>query len=172
VGVTQGGDLSKKENLSYFIWLRKKAPDVAIEIVSNREGGEDTDKITRYAGIGVRYYVIFDPENFLGKGVLRVFVRHDSVFQPLPEPWFFEGVGLGVCLWQGHFEDMNDTWLRWCDRDRRLIPTGGERADQEKQRADQEKQRADQEKQRADEMLRELEQLKAQMRAEGIDLPS
>jgi hypothetical protein len=68
-------------------------------------------------------------------------------------------------LWEGTYEDMHATWLRWCDRDGNLIPTGAEwrqRADQEQQRADQEQQRADQEQQRA-------ERLAMRLRAMGIN---
>jgi hypothetical protein len=37
---------------------------------------------------------------------------------------------------------MPATFLRWCDRQGQVIPTGAERAEQKKQRAEQEKQRA------------------------------
>jgi hypothetical protein len=47
-------------------------------------------------------------------------------------------------MWEGKFEEKQDLWLRWCDRQQHPIPTGKELAEQEKQRADQEKQRADQ----------------------------
>src|SRR5205085_1016293 len=64
VGVRQG-DPDQRENLAYFVWLRGKVPDVVIEVVSNREGGEDSVKLQSYARIGVPYYVIFDPDNWL-----------------------------------------------------------------------------------------------------------
>jgi len=37
-------------------------------------------------------------------------------------------LGLSLTLWQGVFEGHQDTWLRWCDAEGRLIPTGEERA--------------------------------------------
>src|SRR5947209_7479452 len=73
--ISQSGDLALKENRSYFVWRRGKVPDVVIEIVSNREGGEETDKLRAYARLNIPYYVIFDPFNMLGGGVLRVFAR-------------------------------------------------------------------------------------------------
>jgi Uma2 family endonuclease len=130
VGVTPGNDLTRRENLSYFMWLRGKAPDVVIEVVSKPEGGEDTSKKKDYARIGVPYYVIFDPANFLGGGRLRVLEQKKRNFEPLPVPWFFPDIGLGVCLWQGRFEDYELTWLRWCDREGKIILTGKERAEQ------------------------------------------
>ena len=58
-------EIHLKQNRSYFVWEYGKPPDVVIEVVSNREGGEGTTKLTRYASIGVRYYVIYDPDGML-----------------------------------------------------------------------------------------------------------
>jgi hypothetical protein len=63
------------------------------------------------------------------------------------ETWFDE-VQLGVTLWRGIYEEREDTWLRWCDRNGVVIPTGAERADAEHERA---------------------ERLAAKLRAAGID---
>ena len=54
-------------------------------------------------------------------------------------------MNLGLTLWDGEFEGRSDNWLRWCDRDKNILLTGDERADQEQQRANQQQQRADQE---------------------------
>ena len=54
-----------KSHRSYFVWEYGKVPDVVIEVVSNREGGEDSDKLAAYAQIKIGYYVIFDPERML-----------------------------------------------------------------------------------------------------------
>ncbi len=58
-------DLAPKQNRSYFVWEYGKVPDVVIEIVSNREGGEDTTKLRGYARIHVPYYAVFDPLHLL-----------------------------------------------------------------------------------------------------------
>jgi len=43
---------------------------------------------------------------------------------------WLEGVGLGVMLWEGEFEeDVKRLWLRWCDKEGKPIPTGAERAE-------------------------------------------
>ncbi|MBV9124800.1 MAG: Uma2 family endonuclease, partial [Planctomycetes bacterium] len=158
VGVRQGTDLTERENLSYFVWTRGKVPDVAIEIVSNREGGEDSSKLRIYARIGVPYYVIFDPEDLLRGGVLRVFGRSELRYCPLAEPYFLEELGLGVRLWEGEFEGIQRSWLRWCDRAGNVIPTGAERAEVEQQRAE-----------RAE---KELAALRAKLREQGIEPPA
>ena len=61
-------------------------------------------------------------------------------------------------VWQGKFEDREDTWLRWCDREGQMLLTGAERAEQERQRAEQERQRAEQERQRAEQEHQRAEQ--------------
>jgi Uma2 family endonuclease len=123
--VTQSNDFSQKENLSYFVWRRKKVPEVVDEIVSNREGGEDTTKLRAYAQLRIPYYVIHDPEDLLGGGVLRIFEINRGKYQlitALPVTWL-EEVGLGLTLWQGVFEGIEATWLRWCDKEGNLGAT-------------------------------------------------
>ena len=66
-------DVHPKSHRSYFVWEYGKPPDVVIEVVSNREGGEDSEKLAAYARVAVRYYVIFDPERLLSPEVLRVY---------------------------------------------------------------------------------------------------
>lgn len=150
-------DIWSKGNRSYFTWKYGKAPEVVIEIVSNRTGEEDGSKLRDYAAIGVAYYVIFDPEQHLSQEILRVFVRRSPTgYQPLSSPFWFPQVQLGVTLWDGSYEGRQATWLRWVDADGRLIPTGAERIAQEHQRAEQEHQRA--------------EQMAARLRELGIEL--
>ncbi len=103
-----------------------KSPDVVIELVSDRRGGEDTLKKRHYARIGVKYYVIFDPEKHLRKGVLRAFSLRAGSYKPLKRLWF-KSVGLGLMLWEGTYETRTeDCWLCWCDEQGKPIPTGRE----------------------------------------------
>jgi len=152
-------DLEPKNHRSYFIWEYGKAPDVVIEIVSNREGGEDTDKLAAYARIGIRYYVIHDPYRLLGPEELRAYRLEGLGYKGLREPLWLPDVGLGLALWNGRFEDSDATWLRWIDETGAPISTGQERAEAERQRADAERQRADQEQQRAEQLAAQLRQL-------------
>ena len=57
---------------------------------------------------------------------------------------------------------MKAVWLRWCDREGNVIPTGAELAEAERQRAEEEQRRAEAERARA-------ERLAARLRALGID---
>ncbi len=155
-------ELWTKSHRSYFVWEYGKPPEVVVEVVSNREGGEDTGKLQRYASIGIRYYVIFDPDTHLSQDVLRGFQLDAMRYRPMALPLWFPGVELGLQLWQGRYETHEDTWLRWVNATGQLIPTGAERAYQEGQRAEQERQRAEQERQRA-------ERLAAQLRRLGVE---
>jgi hypothetical protein len=58
---------------------------------------------------------------------------------------------LGLTLWQGTFEGKGETWLRWVDEAGRVIPTGRERAEEERRLAEAEHQRAEEERRRAEE---------------------
>jgi Uma2 family endonuclease len=173
-----GPDLSQKGNRSYFVWVQDgKQPAVVVEIVSNQEGGEDGDKLRKYEAIGVSYYVIFDPWRLLSDRVLRIH-QFTGASQGYIEQvgGLLDTVGLGLSLWQGEYEGTETLWLRWTDREGRLIPTGAEAAKQERQRAErecqraeQECQRAEQECQRATEAERRAERLAARLRELGID---
>jgi Uma2 family endonuclease len=158
--VQVGEDLTRKENQSYLTWVMGKSPDVVVELVSDRRGGEDGHKLRRYVRQGIPYYVIYDPRDLLGHGTLRAFGLRDRAYEIIEACWF-PGVGLGLTLWEGEYEATRAVWLRWCDREGRPIPTGKERADEERQRAEQERQRADQ-------ANAETERLRAQLRALGI----
>jgi len=154
-------DMTLKANRSYFVWEYGKPPNVVIEIVSNKVGGEDSNKLMDYAKIGISYYVIYDPLQELSDEYVRVYELSGMKYQPLApvgaETFQLPNVRLGLTLWEGPFEAWERVWLRWIDDTGLLIPTGGEamrlerqRADAEQQRADAEQQRADAEQQRAD----------------------
>jgi len=147
--VTLPEDCRPKGRRSYFTWVFGKAPDLVIEVVSNREGSE-VEKAQRYARLGVRYYVIFDPEHWLGERVLRGFVLHGLNYVELLDLAWLEELGLGLVTWQGRFEDMDGLWLRPCAPDKVLLPLPTEVANQERLRADHESLRADQERERAE----------------------
>jgi hypothetical protein len=125
-------DARAKRHRSYCIWEYGKPPDVVIEVVSNREGGEDAEKLELYAEIGVRDYAIYDPDNLLGSGLLRVYRLMEGEYCQMEEPIAFPKVGLGLRLWQGKYEGWENVWLRWVDAEGTLIPTGHE----QRQRAD------------------------------------
>lgn len=141
--VQPGQEWNADECRSYFVWEFGKVPDAVVEIVSNREGNELNAKMRRYANWTVEYCVVFDPYLELSQTKLAVYeFGFGKRYRPR-ENWDLPALGLSLTLWEGEFEGIHDTWLRWCDAQGQLIPTGKERADSEAQRANSEAQRAD-----------------------------
>lgn len=141
VGVSMPANWSQKQNSSYLVWRFGKFPEVVIEIVSNRKGNElvrkDPEKLCKkevYARMGIAYYAVFDPlqqiqeEEQMSGQLLKVFELRGKHYVELSQPFWMEDAGLGLTLWEGEFEGVPSQWLRWCNRDGQLIPTGAERA--------------------------------------------
>jgi hypothetical protein len=138
--VTCPEDLHVKQGHSYYQWDMGKQPDVVIEFVSDRTGGEESFKKNLYARLGVPHYAVFDPKHLLSEDTLRTYELVVGSYRPGdPGPW--ADVGLGLRLWPGTFEGHEDTWLRWCDASGAIIPTGEERARQAEERARQAEER-------------------------------
>jgi Uma2 family endonuclease len=148
----------EKRHRTYVCEVFGKPPDVVIEIVSNREGHEDTEKVTLYSrGVGVPYYIIYDPQQFLSQEVVRIYERQPHGYGRRRGQWL-EDVGLGVTLWKGTYEGKEDSWLRWCDETGTVIPTGEERAKQEWERAERERKNAERERKNAERERKNAEQ--------------
>lgn len=190
MGVQRPEDFSERRNRSYFVWEFGKAPEVCIEIVSNAEGdelmlskksqqkGKTVCKKNIYAQVGIPYYVVFDPlQQIQGKSEMNGALLRVWTISPMGHTELtpsqgiitagefvrLEGIGLGLTLWEGQFEEeVTRLWLRWCDRDGQVIPTGAEGQGMAQQRAEAERQRADVEQQRA-------ERLAERLRSMGID---
>jgi Uma2 family endonuclease len=127
-------DLWAKEHRSYFIWEFGKSPEVVVEIVSNTEGGETDKKFRKYARLGIWYYVIYDPQRLVQEDELRVYESSIGRYVLNHERRLTQ-VGLLATVWEGIFEGQNARWLRWCDEQGRMLLTGDERAEQERQRS-------------------------------------
>jgi Uma2 family endonuclease len=166
--VTQPRDMTKKENNTYFVWTRGKVPDSVIEIVSDRRGGEETNKMHQYSTWGIPYYVIFDPRKVLRHGLLRAFVRKGVQYEPCDPAWL-EGIELGLTMWPGRYEGAAADWLRWCDQKGQVILTGAERAKEERSRAKNERARAKKASARADAERRRSQKMEEQLRKLGIE---
>ena len=148
-------DIWEKRHRTYFIWEFGKRPEVVVEVVSNKKGGEAERKPAIYADIGIPWYVVHDPTDALRGGqALRVYELRGGRYRARRD-CRIPALGLGLVLWQGEFEQREGTWLRWTDADGELLRTPAERAEQEHERAEQEHERA--------------ERLAAKLRALGVD---
>ena len=129
------GDVWLKPNRSYFLWEYGKPPEVVIEIVSNRKGGELDDKLLDYARLGIAHYIVYDPDEQISEQPLHIFTHHGPRYVEISDGWLNQ-VGLGVTLWKGDYEGVEGIWLRWCDADGKVLATGVEAATRERQRAE------------------------------------
>jgi Putative restriction endonuclease len=127
IDVTCPENMHRKEGHSYYQWNMGKQPDVVIEAVSDRTGGEETYKKNLYARLGVPHYAIFDSDHYLSEDTLRTYELVGGSYR-LADPGPWSNIGLGLRLWEGKFEGVQETWLRWCDAKGEIIPTGEERA--------------------------------------------
>jgi Putative restriction endonuclease len=197
LGVQCADDFSKKQNRSYFVWEFGKLPEVCVEIVSNQEGdeltlsrksrqkGKTTIKKDLYAQIHVPYYVVFDPlkqiqgKDDMNEALLRVWLNTAGRYVELTPPegigevgqsvWL-EEVGLGLTLWSGEFEEeVTRTWLRWCDREGQIIPTGAESTEIERQGREIERQEKEVERQKKEVERQRADRLAERLRAMGIN---
>lgn len=158
--VTPRAPIWEKKNRTYFFFVFGKPPDLVLEVVSNREGDELGGKRRKYERMRIPYYVVYDPEQQLSQQVLQAFELRGLTYAPI-DPWF-EDIGLGLVEWKGEYEGMTDRWLRWHTRGGTLLPTGAERAEEERARADSAEARADSAEARA-------RRLADKLRAMGID---
>lgn len=164
-----------KQNRSYLVWQFGKAPEVVIEIVSNKVGDELGNKLRIYEQMRVSYYIVYDPGQHLGERVLRFHELRGIRYSETTEMWL-EQVGLGLTLWQGEFEGREDIWLRWCYQDGNILPTGDELAEQAKHRVQEAENRAQEAETRVQEAETRAQEaetraqlLAEQLRALGIE---
>ncbi len=155
----------------YFFWDHGKPPDVVVEIVSNKRGGELDTKKERYAKLKVDHYLVFDPDEQLSGETLQAFVLVSGSFEKRPPSDVYQTVeGLGLRLWEGEYEGHAERWLRWCDESGVLIATGAERVETEVKRVETEVKRVETEAKRAEAAARraEAEAAKAAAYAERL----
>ncbi len=139
--VTPPEDVWEKRNRSYFLQEYGKSPEVAVEIVSNKDGKEGGEKMQIYAQAGVRYYIIYDPQKLIQNEPLRIFELSGGEYIPKLDRSLIQA-GLSVTLWEGIFDGMHKVWLRWVDHEGNLLPNG----DEQRQRADVAEQKAEKER--------------------------
>lgn len=154
---------------SYVIWQEGISPFVVVELLSpgtekedlgqNAESASNPTSETRQPEaetpprkwdvyekiLRVPYYVVFS--RYINQ--MRVFQLSGSDYQeqrldPDRPRFWFDGLKLGLGLWQGEFDGITRSWLRWYDDQGNWLLTDSERVEQEQQRAEQEQQRAEQ----------------------------
>jgi Uma2 family endonuclease len=156
-----------KSRKSYVLWEENGVPPLlTLEVVSHTPGGEYDDKLAIYAKLGVRYYVIYNPQFWRRDGHLpfEVYRLVNGAYElQIGEPLWMPELGLGIGRCPLPDDPCGREVLSWynANGDRCLSEAEVERqrADAERQRADAERQRADAERQRAEQLAERLRQL-------------
>jgi Uma2 family endonuclease len=144
-----------KSRRSYVLWEEQNIPPIlTLEVVSHTSGNEYDEKLKIYARLGVKYYVIYNPQFWRRDGhlPLEIYKLSAGEYQlQMGEPLWMHEIGLGI----GRFrltERYGREGLSWFDAKGDRFLTSVEVAGMEKQ----EKMRAEQEKQHLITYLRSL----------------
>ncbi|MBP0018494.1 MAG: Uma2 family endonuclease [Cyanobacteria bacterium SBLK] len=156
---------------SYTPHRQGDPPLIAIEFLSDTDGGEYSSKRTYPPGkwffyeqiLQISHYLIFEPNT----GRLEVHRLQETRGYELRSPeennrYWIEEIGLAIGVWQGRRENRDSYWLRWWDGDGNLLLWGSESVVRERQATERERQAKET-------ALRQLEQLKQQMRDAGLE---
>ena len=183
-------DVEPKERKSWLVWEEQKSPDVIIELLSDSTANYDkTDKKMVYQDrLACPEYYWFDPWNSDDwAGFTLVNGVYQKLLVDIQQRLLSPRLGVALIRWQGIYQNVDTTWLRWASAEGKLLLTPEEaalqqitveenRANAEAQRADAEAQRANTEAQRAEaeaQIRRKAEQraevLAAKLKALGID---
>jgi hypothetical protein len=155
----------EKRHQTWFVWEFGKPPDVVIEIVSNRKGGELGKRRAAYERMRVPYFVVWDPERLLRGPELQAFRLEGGQYISLAAMVFPE-LGLSLAPWVGEYEGVAARWLRW-HADSRVVPTGAEAANEARAQAREALSTAEAERERADALAARLRELEARLAERG-----
>ncbi len=140
-------------------------PIVALEMVSHKPGGEYDEKMSIYAGLGVLYYIIYNPEFWRRDRhqPFEVYKLIDGQYrQQIGEPYWMPEVGLGIGRSQQVIGGIEQEILVWSDESGNVYPLPDAAAGQMREQLRVERQRAEVQQQRA-------ERLAEYLRSQGID---
>jgi Uma2 family endonuclease len=174
-------------------------PILALECISKTYGGEYDDKMQDYAEFGIKYYVVYNPQQRRKHQPLEVYkLEDDRYLLQSGEPIWLPELGLGIGRVQGEISNVPMQWLAWFDAQNQPYALPDEviqdlekslaktqlrleqaqiqvdqaetRAEQAETRAEQAETRAEQERIRAEQERAERLKLLERLRQMGIDL--
>jgi len=155
-----------KSRSSYVLWEEDNtAPVLTLEVVSQTYGDEYDKKLEIYRKLGVKYYVIYNPQFWQRDRhlPLEIYKLVDGAYQlQSGEPLWMPEIGLGIGRTILPSDRFSREVLSWFDEQGQRYLTGEEKADIERQKAQAEKQRADA-------AQKQVELLLAKLRSLGID---
>ena len=150
---------------SYVMWEEEFiSPILTLEVVSHTYGDEYGKKLEIYRKLGIKYYVIYNPQFWRRDGHLpfEVYKLVDDDYQlQIGEPLWMPEISLGIGRCVLPCDHFRREVLSWFDQkgDRYLTP---------EEQAEIERQMANIERQRADAAQKQVELLMAKLRSLGI----
>jgi hypothetical protein len=173
-------DVNRLPRTRWIVWREgMRYPDAIIELLSASTAKEDLgrkkdiyEKVFQTAE-----YCCYDPEAQFLRG-WRLHQGHYESLTANEKGWLWSvQLQLWLGTWHGKYREYQDLWLRFYDKDGKLVLIASEeaelragaqqqRAETERQRAETENQRAESERQRADAAEAELARLKALLAAQ------
>ena len=139
---------------SYVLWQEGVSPAIVVELLSPGTEAEDLGRTERdedspptkwevYERIlRVPYYVVYDRFSNQLQAFHLVGGQYQELDLQAPRMWM-PTLKLGLGVWQGNYQGIERSWLRWYDEADNWLPTEAEIAAQERQRTEQERQRAE-----------------------------
>ena len=184
---------------SYVLWREHIAPLIALEFASGN-GDEERDttplsvteegtttkpgKFWVYEQIvRIPYYGIYE----IKSGKLEMYHLVTGFYQKVSPNqrghYLIPPLEIELGLWRGNYQNQEQLWLRWWDKEGNLLLIGNERAElerdranrehqraeEERKKAEQEHQRAEEEHQRAEQAELKAAQLAERLRSLGVD---
>ena len=154
-----------KGRLSYVLQEENEiVPILALEFVSKTYGQEYHKKMADYAQLGVKYYIIYNPEHSRRDKhePFEVYKLVNGKYQlQQGEPFWIPEIELGIGRVQGKLGGIMREWLAWHDEAGTPHPLPQELIRRLEEELEQERQRAEQERLEKLQLLERLRQLGA-----------
>jgi len=153
---------SGKLRLSYLLWEERVMPQWALEVVSQKYGGEYDDKMRDYENLGVLYYTIYNPNHWRRDRhepfeVYRL--TNGEYIRQTGNPVWMPEIGLGIGAESGTHEGITQDWLYWYDEQGNRYPAPEDAIAFERNRAEQAEQQLEEERRSRQALLEKLRQM-------------
>jgi Uma2 family endonuclease len=162
-----------KGRLSYVLQEENEiVPILALEFVSKTYGQEYHKKMEDYAKLGVKYYLLYNPEYSKRDKhePLEIYKLVEGQYQlQKGEPFWIAEIALGIGRVRGELGGIRREWLAWHDREGKPYPLPQELIRQLSRQLEQVERQLSQERQRAEQERAEKLQLLERLRQLGAD---
>ena len=163
-----------KGRLSYVLQEENEiVPILALEFVSKTYAQEYDKKMKDYAKLGVKYYLIYNPEYSKRDKhePFEIYKLVEGQYQlQKGEPFWIPEIELGIGRVRGELGGIRREWLAWHDKDGKHYPLPQELIQQLEEQLMQERQRAIQLEQSLEQERIEKLRLLEQLRRLGVDV--